>query len=205
LPTKARREPLKPKLKKNRRVPVDLPSVALMPASVRLFNFFYYRRTCTDDALVDLDTYFYPLDSLLEWNRIYGRRGFVQYQCVLPLAKSRPGMRALLSAISEAGAGSFLAVLKRTGAQSFGHLSFPLAGYTLALDFPVTDANMALLNELDRIMLEHDGRIYLAKDARADAQTVARGYPRLDEFRKVREAWKLRHKFRSLQSQRLDL
>jgi FAD/FMN-containing dehydrogenase len=113
-------------------------------------------------------------------------------------------MAQLLEAISSAGAGSFLAVLKRMGAQSFGLLSFPMPGYTLALDFPVSQANLALLERLDAIVAECGGRLYLAKDARAAAATFQTGYPGLPEFRDVRRRWGL-EKFSSLQSKRLEL
>jgi FAD/FMN-containing dehydrogenase len=152
-----------------------------------------------------MEPYFYPLDAIAEWNRIYGRRGFVQYQCVLPLETSREGLTILLERIAAAGTGSFLAVLKRLGAQSFGLLSFPMPGYTLALDFPATPASLALLDELDAIVANHGGRIYLAKDARTSAAAVAAGYERLDAFREVRRRWGLDGKYSSLQSRRLDL
>ncbi|MFM7403958.1 MAG: FAD-binding protein, partial [Erythrobacter sp.] len=156
-------------------------------------------------ALVAYDPYFYPLDALFEWNRIYGRRGFVQYQSVLPLATSAQGMRCLLEAISAAGAGSFLAVLKRMGRQSFGMLSFPMEGYTLALDFPATPENLALLARLDAITAEHGGRVYLAKDACVAPQYFAAGYPRLAEFRELRQRYGLDRRFSSLLSQRLGI
>lgn len=192
--------PLKPKT-----VPVDFPGFALGRMSVKAFNFAYYRAQKAGPGVVDFNPYFYPLDAILDWNRIYGRRGFVQYQCVLPLESSEAGLRRLLTEIAGRGSASFLAVLKRMGHQSFGMLSFPRPGYTLALDFPATDATFALLGDLDAITLDHGGRIYLAKDARMDAATLAAGYPRLDEFRAVRERHGLTERFRSLQSERLEI
>jgi decaprenylphospho-beta-D-ribofuranose 2-oxidase len=186
-------------------VPVDFPPFALGPLSVRAFNHLYYRRQQPGEAVVGLEPYFYPLDAIGDWNRIYGRRGFVQYQCVLPLAQSRQGLIALLEAISAAGQGSFLAVLKRMGAQSFGMLSFPMPGYTLALDFPIATGTLGLLDRLDAITVAHGGRVYLAKDARISAGNFAAGYPRLHEFRDVRRRWQLDGKFRSLQSERLEI
>jgi FAD/FMN-containing dehydrogenase len=197
--------PLEPRRKRGKSVPIDFPSFALGPLSVRLFNTVYYRAHGAGEALVDLDTYYYPLDSIEKWNRIYGKRGFVQYQCVLPLAASREGMKRLLEAISAAGLGSFLAVLKRMGPQSFGLLSFPMEGYTLALDFPATPAALALLDRLDGIVMAHGGRIYLAKDARIGPAAFAAGYPRLGELRWARKHWGLDGAFRSLQSERLEI
>jgi len=204
LPADTRSDPFRRPRRKLRKVPLDAPSFALGPLSVRLFNGVYYRAQRPGDGLVDLEPYFYPLDAIGDWNRIYGRRGFVQYQCVLPMETSRSGMARLLEAISAAGAGSFLAVLKRMGSQSFGLLSFPMPGYTLALDFPVSKANFSLLERLDAIVAECGGRLYLAKDARAAAPAFDAGYPRLAEFRDVRRRWDL-GRFSSLQSKRLGL
>ena len=189
---------------KVKRIPLDFPAFALNPLSVRAFNQLYYRVQRTGERIVPLNPYFYPLDAILEWNRIYGRRGFVQYQCVLPLEESRAGLTRLLQEIARAGTGSFLAVLKRMGAESFGLLSFPRHGYTLALDFPVTTANLALLDRLDAITAEHGGRIYLAKDGRSKPSFAA-GYPKIDEFRSIRAKHGLAGRFASRLSQRLEL
>ena len=194
-----------PAVKRIRTVPVDLPGFALNRYSVAAFNHLYFRAGRPGIRMVDLDTFFYPLDALSDWNRIYGRRGFVQYQCVIPKAFSRAGIGALLNAIGDSGAGSFLAVLKLFGGQSGGLLSFPMEGYTLALDFPMTHKTLALVRRLDAIVADHGGRIYLAKDSCSDAAMVQRGYPALDRFRAVRAAHDPVGKFSSLQSQRLGL
>ena len=194
------RRPRKPKT-----IPVDFPNFALSGFNVRMFNHLYYAMQRPGDAVVDVDPYFYPLDAIFEWNRIYGSQGFLQYQSVLPLAESAKGMRRLLEAISAAGAGSFLAVLKRMGPGSFGMLSFPMEGYTLALDFPATPDNFALLERLDAITADHGGRVYLTKDARVAPGLFAAGYPRLDEFRNLRAQYGLDQRFSSLLSQRLGL
>lgn len=169
------------------RVPLDLPGFLLNPVSVRLFNELYFRRVpdagCT--RTVHLQKFLYPLDTLLEWNRIYGPRGFYQFQCVLPDADSRAGLRRLLEAISGARTGSFLSVLKTLGPEGRGYLSFPTQGYTLALDFPRTQANAELLGRLAAITEEHSGRVYLAKDALLTSDRFARMYPRLPKFRRM--------------------
>lgn len=194
---------LTPSPKRARRVPLDFPTFALNRWSVRLFNALYWSRSRPGIDIVDFDPFFYPLDALLEWNRIYGRHGFFQYQCVLPTAASRSGLVALLQRIRATGSGSFLSVLKRFGPQD-GMLSFPMEGYTLALDFPVTAATLRLADELDAIVADHGGRLYLAKDARM-APAMLRGYPRLEEFNAVRAAVDPDRKFASALSLRLGL
>jgi decaprenylphospho-beta-D-ribofuranose 2-oxidase len=205
LPAATRAAPFARKRQGTKRVPVDMPGFVLGRGSVSLFNKLYYAAQRPGDALVPLDPYFYPLDAIGDWNRIYGRGGFVQYQCVLPLESSKAGYACILAEIAAVGQASFLAVLKRLGRQSFGLLSFPMAGYTLALDFPATPVNLALLDRIDAIMLDHGGRLYLAKDARAAPATVAAGYPRLEAFRAVRRRYALDARFSSLLSQRLAL
>jgi FAD/FMN-containing dehydrogenase len=198
--------PLVSKIKRTRSVPVDFPNFALNRWTVSAFNELYYRaglRTA-GTQLVDWDTYFYPLDSILCWNRIYGRKGFVQFQCVFPLQTAYEGLSALLSATSAAGAGSFLAVLKRFGSQ-VSRFSFPLEGYTLALDFPVNQRTLKLFHELDRITLNHGGRFYLAKDSRMTAETLRAGDPRTTDFTTMRHERGLQSRFRSAQSERLEL
>ena len=205
LPVACREQPFARPARRALRVPVDLPRFALNRGSVTLFNRLYWSLQQPGEKLVDIDPYFYPLDTLIEWNRIYGRDGFVQYQCVLPLDASEPGYTRILGEIVAAGGSSFLAVLKRLGRQSFGMLSFPMPGYTLALDFQATAKNLALLDRLDAITRDHGGRLYLAKDGRASAPTIAAGYPRLAEFRDVRRRWQLDRRFSSLLSERLCL
>ena len=205
LPAARRASPFGVPRRRARRVPIDLPAVALSRAPVRLFNSLYYAAHGPGEAIVDIDRYFYPLDVVGDWNRFYGRRGFVQYQCVLPLQASKAGMTRMLTEIAAHGDASFLAVLKRMGPASFGMLSFPIEGYTLALDFPANPASFALLDRLDAITVDHGGRVYLAKDARVGAKAFAAGYPRLEEFRKVRRDYGLDRQFSSLLSRRLEI
>lgn len=206
LPDDRRNTPFEIPKKRKRRVPFDFPGFALNAFSVRAFNAFYYWAGSRKAGrqLVDWDTYFYPLDSILGWNRIYGRKGFAQFQCVLPLDSSETGLAALIRAISSAGTGSFLAVLKRLGAQDSA-FSFPMEGYTLALDFPVNAKTLSLLNELDRITLAHGGRFYLAKDSRMSAETLAASDNRIDAFRAQRKDNNWQDTFTSAQSERLAL
>ncbi|HZH25742.1 MAG TPA: FAD-binding oxidoreductase [Azospirillaceae bacterium] len=204
LPPDMRADPMSVKRKRSLTVPLDLPGFTLNRWTVGAFNELYWRRGVPRETLVDYDTFFYPLDAILEWNRIYGRSGFVQYQCVLPKAASAAGLRSLLQTIAAAGNASFLAVLKLFGSQE-GMMSFPMEGYTLALDFPASSATMGLLLDLDAIVADHGGRLYLAKDARMGASMLRRGYPAIDRFQALRAAAGLDQVFRSAQSERLGL
>jgi len=188
-----------------RKVPVDAPQALLNPLTVRAFNALYYRRAVAAQghSLVGWDEFFYPLDALLEWNRIYGRRGFAQFQCVLPLESASRGLKEMLRAISDSGQGSFLAVLKRMGGEN-GPISFPMEGYTLALDFPITSSSLALMNRLDAITIDHGGRFYLAKDARMSAATLRASDPRTQDFTALRQRHALTS-FRSSLAERLNL
>jgi FAD/FMN-containing dehydrogenase len=188
-----------------KRVPFDFPNWALNRLSVSAFNALYYRKGKPGASIVDYESYFYPLDAILDWNRIYGRGGFVQYQCVLPKDASRAGLPELLARIAKAGRGSFLAVLKLFGQGDAGFLSFPMEGYTLALDFPADTGSFNLLLELDSIVAAHGGRLYLAKDARSSPAMLQLGYKHLGRFRALRRQIDPLGKFASLQSQRLEL
>ena len=177
-------------------------------ASIGLFNGLYYRlaRARAGTRPVHFEPFFFPLDRVEAWNRLYGRRGFVQYQCVLPKSESPAGIAALLERVAAAGQGSFLAVLKLFGPAGEGLLSFPMEGYTLALDFPVRNATPALLDALDAITHRHGGRVYLAKDARCAPQRVREGYAGLGDFEAARAAAAgAPAKFASALSRRLGL
>jgi len=188
-------------------VPFDLPAALLNRASVQAFNSLYYGRIRqkVSQQRMALEPFFYPLDALSQWNRLYGKPGFVQYQFVLPQAAGVVGLREVLERIAESGRGSFLAVLKLFGPANANYLSFPQAGYTLTLDFKAEAAVFELLNELDAIVLQHDGRLYLAKDARMSAATFKSSYPNWQAFEEVRSRWHAHGKFASAQSLRLGL
>jgi FAD/FMN-containing dehydrogenase len=187
-------------------VPFMLPSFVLNRQSVRAFNWLYYRTHPTRESYEPYESFFYPLDGVTNWNRIYGRRGFVQYQALLPLETSASGIRKLLEQITEAGTASFLAVIKRTGEADGGLLSFCRAGITLALDFPYKgESTRELVERLDATVLNHGGSLYLAKDAIGTATTFARMYPRLDQFRAIRERLDPMGRFVSTQARRLGI
>lgn len=203
--------------KRSRSVPFDLPGWALNPLSIGAFNSFYYQVEGKKQQpfLTSYDPYFYPLDAIGHWNRLYGKRGFVQYQCVIPDATGFEGIRNLLEVLLDSRRPSFLAVLKRFGAQGRGLLSFPMAGYTLALDLPIRsgkllaghpdDGLFALLNKLDEIVLQHGGRVYLAKDARLSAESFRAMYPRYSEWLKIKNAVDPENRFSSSLARRLGI
>jgi FAD/FMN-containing dehydrogenase len=167
-------------------VPITPPISAINRLSLQLFNSAYYRvhRAGRHDSRISYEPFFYPLDRILNWNRIYGPRGFQQYQCAIPDGNSAAATRELLDAIAAAHRGSFLAVLKRFGnVASPGLLSFPLPGATLALDFPQQGETTArLFARLDAIVRVAGGRIYPAKDAHMSGKDFKNAYP---EFEKI--------------------
>lgn len=187
-------------------IPFEFPGFALNSWSVKAFNAAYYLngKMRAGSSLIDFDRYFYPLDALLEWNRIYGRRGFAQFQCVIPLEASESGLLALLRRIERSGQASFLAVLKRMGQQK-SHFSFPMEGYTLALDFPMRSDTPSLFRELHRITIDHGGRFYLAKDSFLTANELREADPRSEAFVEMRKALSAEQRFASLQSKRLAI
>jgi decaprenylphospho-beta-D-ribofuranose 2-oxidase len=192
--------------KRRRAVPIGFPSFMLNSYVVRAFNTLYYAAQADRRRIVDYESYFYPLDHVLHWNRLYGRRGFVQYQALLPPATSRVGLTALLESIAKSRRGSFLAVLKSTGPANPGMLSYLFPGHTLALDIPNTGQDLrAFLRELDAILLDHGGRLYLAKDAMSTAEVFACMYPRLPEFRAVKSRIDPDRRIMSSQARRLRI
>jgi len=167
--------------------PVSLVNRLLL----RPFNMAYYhlKKWQAGRAITHYESFFYPLDNLLEWNRMYGPKGFFQYQSVVPRAVGRDAVQAMLKEIARSGDGSFLAVLKTFGnRQPVGMMSFPQPGVTLALDFPNRGARThKLFKRLDAIVREAKGRLYPAKDARMPKELFEAGYPRLAEFIQYRD------------------
>jgi decaprenylphospho-beta-D-ribofuranose 2-oxidase len=188
-------------------VPVQCPGFVLNPWAVALFNQLYFHtHTCRAKARrTSIDAFFFPLDRITHWNRLYGARGFTQYQCVLPKTASAVGLGNILHKIAASGIGSFLAVLKLFGPQNENLLSFPMEGYTLALDFKIQPRLFPLLDELDRVVMDHGGRLYLAKDARMARKTFRAGYPRWKAFAALRKQYGLGNGINSLQAERLGL
>lgn len=201
-----RNEPLKLRRGRAKNVPINMPSFVLNGTSIRAFNAMYYAKHDDARSVTSYEQFFYPLDSIRHWNRMYGKRGFVQYQAVFPPETSRDGLVKLLEQLSASGAASFLAVLKTFGPQNQGMLSFPRAGQTLALDLPNTgESLLQLVRELDKTVLDHGGRVYLAKDACLDRAAFEAMYPRLAEFKAVKARLDPQNRFASSQSRRLGI
>lgn len=172
-------------------MPIDPPFSFVNALSLRVFNTLYYHRQIQKEVAskVGYDPFFYPLDRLQQWNRMYGRSGFQQYQCVVPQESGRVVTRDIMRQISESGTGSFLAVLKQCGKlASPGLLSFPLHGVSLALDFPQRDqVNERLFARLDAMVHEAGGRLYPAKDAHMSATNFRQAYPQWEKVESLRD------------------
>ncbi len=200
-----KKDPFKIKPGKSLSVSFNFPSFALTKLSVRAFNQLYYSTHRTKkNMIIDYDSFFYPLDSISNWNRMYGKNGFLQYQFVLPLSDGSKGLKKILNRISEKGRGSFLAVLKMFGKQE-SLISFPMEGLTLALDFPISTGIFEFLNELDAIVADHGGRIYLSKDARMNKDFYHETYKNAGQFRSIINKYNNDSKFESYLSRRLNI
>ena len=187
-------------------IPFFFPGITLNKWTVKAFNWFYYNKQArkVKESKVGFNSFFYPLDTINNWNRIYGRKGFLQYQFILPLEVSYDGVKQILEILSKSGKGSFLAVLKLYGKQNENTLSFPMEGYSLALDLKVSKSVFELLNRLDEIVENFGGRVYLSKDARLSKNSFNKTYRNAELFREFRSNNKL-SAISSVQSNRLDL
>jgi decaprenylphospho-beta-D-ribofuranose 2-oxidase len=205
LDDRKQRDPLRLPGKKQINFPFNLPSWILNVYTVKAFNFFFYSKNFKKEInnIVGYEPFFYPLDAILHWNRCYGKKGFVQYQFVLPL-EAKQGLVEILQRISKKGMGSFLTILKVFGKQE-SIISFPKEGYTLALDFPVRGNLLTFLDELDQVVLQYGGRLYMSKDARMKPEVLKSGYPELDKFKEIVRKYNPDGKIRSNQSDRLFL
>jgi decaprenylphospho-beta-D-ribofuranose 2-oxidase len=196
-----------PRAKRPISIPIDMPPQLLNQFSIKAFNTLYYHRIRHNplEQQVHYEPFFYPLDGIQHWNRLYGKKGFTQYQFVLPKAAGLEGMTTILEEITASARGSFLAVLKAFGQENANLLSFPMEGYTLALDFKIEEKLFGLLDELDAIVLAYGGRLYLTKDTRMSEATFKRSYPRWEAFQDIRARYGAQGRFASQQSQRLGM
>lgn len=175
--------------KRQLNVPFNAPSFVLNQWSIKLFNDVYYASYRDSvQKMVDYNSFFYPLDSLSNWNRMYGKNGFIQFQVAFPPKTSREGLKAVLEKLSQAKSSSFLAVLKSFGKQNNGLLSFPIKGHTLALDLPIKNENtIRLIHQLNELVLKYEGRVYLAKDSLLTPDLFKEMYPKSSEFLTIKQ------------------
>jgi decaprenylphospho-beta-D-ribofuranose 2-oxidase len=205
LPPKLRRDPLKFDAPQLLTVPDVFPPGLLNRLTGKLFSEVWYRKSPTRfGAIQNITQFLHPLDIIGEWNRGYGPRGFLQYQFVVPTDRGDV-VRSVLERVTAAGQVSALNVLKRFGDGNRAPLSFPMPGWTLCLDIPIGPGLGPLCDELDTLVLDAGGRHYLAKESRTTPEAIRRGYPRLDEWRKIRDAADPRGVFTSDLSRRLEL
>lgn len=189
-------------------MPISLSSVLLSARTIEKCNRLYYTYygSKKEALLVDYDSYFFPLDIINDWNRVYGKKGFVQYQFVVPLRQSREVCRRILKYLADAGFSPYLAVLKRFGPEGEGYLSFPKEGFTLALDIPIRSSSLfGVLDKLDQIVIENDGRVYLAKDSRMAPGAFKQMYSKLQAWIEVKQKVDFAGKIQSDLSKRLQL
>lgn len=201
--TEAPTHPPKPKIRLS--VPFQLPSWAMGKQSVRLFNAALYHQHIprVRTGIVSPEEFFYPLDAIRNWNRIYGKEGFTQHQAVLPASKGRAAVRRFLELLTSLGGASFLCVLKDCGAQGSGMLSFPMPGTSIALDLALREHTQEHIDRLNELVIREGGRIYLTKDALTRPEHFAQMEPRLSAWQSVRNKWDPMHRVRSAQSVRL--
>jgi FAD/FMN-containing dehydrogenase len=194
-----------PRVKPDKVVPIEFPNWAVNPLTVGLFNTAYYwshmRRVVS--KVVAPDPFFFPLDSLLEWNKGYGSRGFTQYQCVVPRAAGAPAVREFMDRLTQLGGASPLCVIKDCGPEGRGVLSFPLEGTSIAVDMPVTADTQRIVDGLNEFLISTGGRIYLTKDRFTRPEHFRAMEPRLPAFEALRDKWDPSRRLRSAQSRRL--
>ena len=196
-----------PSPKRRLAVPFYFPSWSLNPLTVRVFNFLVYhkQRPALQRGIVHPESFFHPLDAIHAWNRIYGRKGFTQYQCIVPQEAGVDGVRRFLALLTELGLASFLCVIKDCGAEGQGMLSFPRPGTSIALDIPVRRGTEAAIARLNEHLIELGGRIYLTKDAFTRGDHFAAMEPRLEAWKAVRRTYDPKGRLDSAQASRMGL
>ncbi len=205
LPKKLALQPLRLAGERALTVPFELPELTLNPVTIRAVNTVITNIMKTKGEFQLYEGFFYPLDMIHEWNRGYGRRGFIQYQFVVPFDGGEQTIRGLMETMTSSGQLPFLNILKRMGEANEAPLSFPMKGLTFAIDFPVRDGLVALTRELDARVADAGGRIYLGKDSYLEAPMLRRMYPRLAEWQRVKAKWDPQSAFTSDLGRRLEL
>lgn len=205
LPAKLKSNPLKLGKKAKLTVPFYLPSFTLNTLTVKILNTALYIMQKSGAPIAHYDKFFYPLDMINEWNRGYGKRGFIQYQFVLPMKDGKENIRKILTEITQSHCVPFLNVLKKFGKDQGGLLSFPFEGYTFAIDFPITTQLKPFTQKLDKMVLDMGGRIYLGKDAYLDEATFKAMYPQYKEWLEIKKKYDPKNIFSSDLSRRIGL
>lgn len=205
LPDKLKSNPLKIGKRAKLSVPFYLPNFTLNTLTVKLLNTALYFIQKNGAPFAHYDKFFYPLDSINNWNRGYGKRGFIQYQFVLPDENGKENIRKILTEITRSGCIPFLNVLKRFGKEQGGLLSFPFEGYTFAIDFPITPQLKPFTQKLDKMVQDAGGRIYLGKDAYLDEGTFKAMYPQHKEWLTIKQKYDPKNVFSSDLSRRIGL
>lgn len=187
--------------------PYGLPFSPLHPLGVKLFNkvYNYFLAKKENTFLQTYPNYFFPLDRIKNWPRLYGKKGFIQYQCVVPTQGAYCAIKDIFKVLQKHKQPIYLAVLKRFGQENLAPLSFPLPGFTLTLDFPYSDKLLTCLDRLDEIVIQAGGRVYLAKDARLKPKAFRDMYKRYPEWLTVKQYWDPQNRFSSSLSRRLNL
>lgn len=204
LPPKLREKPLLVSGKARANIPFYLPSFALNTFTVKILNKLIYVKQKSGTGIAHYDSFFFPLDMINNWNRGYGKKGFIQYQFVVPLEGGKENIRKILTEITKSNCVPFLNVLKKFG-KGEGYLSFPFEGFTFAIDFPVTQQLKAFIKKLDSLVLDAGGRIYLGKDAYLDEATFKDMYPKYNEWLEVKRKYDPKNLFSSDLARRIGL
>jgi FAD/FMN-containing dehydrogenase len=205
LPASLKKNPLKLGKKAKLTVPFYLPSFTLNTLTVKILNTALYIMQKGGKPMAHYDKFFYPLDMINNWNRGYGKRGFIQYQFVLPMENGKENIRKILAEITQSNCVPFLNVLKKFGKEQGGLLSFPFEGYTFAIDFPITTQLKPFTQKLDKMVLDMGGRIYLGKDAYLDEATFKAMYPQHKEWLEIKRKYDPANLFSSDLSRRIGL
>lgn len=205
LPAKLKDHPLRLGRPAKVKIPFFLPSFLLNSTTIGILNTLIYAKQKSAAQFTHYDPFFYPLDVINDWNKGYGRRGFIQYQFVVPLDDARKNIRSLMAEIAGSACIPFLNVLKKFGPGNQAPLSFPMAGYTLAIDFPVTSQLLGFTRKLDKMVYEMGGRIYLGKDAYLTAPMFRAMYPRAEEWLQVKRRYDPTGRYASDLSRRLEI
>ena len=201
------KKPLAVRKKPELNIPLMFPNFTLNWFSGKVFNNFFFSRNShkAGSSIVDYDSFFYPLDRVHNWNRVYGHRGSTEYQFVLPKESSREGLMEIFDKINKSKIYSYFAGLKLFGKGNDNYLSFPMYGYTLALEFPVAKGLFELLADLDKLVLEYGGRLYISKDMRMSGMMFRKTYINSEKFQIYKQKLDKGNKLQSLQSKRLGI